>query len=116
MSPRGRPRLTVKKDLPALYFYIGRRLRQYREKAGLSQAELADKTAYISRTSIVQIETGKQRVSIEDLFVLAMTLGIQPGKLLPVASPVILLNKEDAFLEYLESGGANREAGLPWQN
>lgn len=66
----------------ALYRDFGRRLRTAREAGGLSQSELAARVG-LGRTSITNIETGRQRVPLHLLLELAAALGVQPASLLP---------------------------------
>lgn len=49
-------------EIEAVYRSIGARIQMIRETLGLTQEELAQKLGY-TRTSIIDIETGKQRVS-----------------------------------------------------
>ena len=71
-------------SLQAPWFYsgLGARLREARVKAGLSQEALADR-ASLSRTSISNIESGRQRVLAHMVYVLAAAVGISPQELLP---------------------------------
>ena len=46
---------------------IGKKLREAREKAGLSQAQLAKELGYESSTAISLIEAGERRFKTEDL-------------------------------------------------
>jgi len=46
---------------------IGKRLREAREKAGLSQAQFAKELGYESATAISLIEAGERRFKAEDL-------------------------------------------------
>ena len=46
---------------------IGRRLREARDSAGLSQAELAKALGYESATAVSLIEAGERKFKIEDL-------------------------------------------------
>jgi transcriptional regulator with XRE-family HTH domain len=52
---------------------IGGRVRQAREEAGLSQADLA-KMVYVQRNSITSIETGKSEPSVSTLLLIATSL------------------------------------------
>lgn len=65
-----------------LYSLIGSRIRSLRKSEGTSQEELADKVG-VSRTSIVNIEKGRQRLSIHLLWLIADTLNTDPGTLIP---------------------------------
>ena len=62
---------------------FGAKLRTLRTHASLTQDELAG-AANISRTSIVNIERGRQGVSLSTLYRLAHALARPPGELLPV--------------------------------
>lgn len=95
-------RMTRDKDLPALYFYVGRRVRQLREANGLSQDELARKIK-LTRTSIVNFESGKQRIPLEDIYRIAKIFGVPAKDLLPDMSDEILMTTEQAFLSFLSS-------------
>ena len=49
-----------------LYLFIGEKIRKHRKNNGLTKEELANEIG-LSRASIVQIEQGKQRISIHHL-------------------------------------------------
>jgi transcriptional regulator with XRE-family HTH domain len=57
----------------ALYKQIGAKIRLFRQESGLNQAELAEQVK-LNRSSIAQIETGKQAVSIHTLYCMAELL------------------------------------------
>lgn len=63
---------------------FGALLREHRYDQRMSQEQLA-RAAGLSRTSVVNIEKGRQGVSLESLYKLAAALGRQPGDLLPSA-------------------------------
>jgi transcriptional regulator with XRE-family HTH domain len=65
-----------------LYQELGRRLREAREAAQLTQAGLAARVA-LSRTSITNIEQGRQRLTVDSLVRLAAVVGVDPRQLLP---------------------------------
>jgi DNA-binding XRE family transcriptional regulator len=60
-------------DRDMLYEQIGAKIRKYRKDSGLNQEELAQKVD-LNRSSIAQIETGKQAVSIHTLYSMAELL------------------------------------------
>lgn len=66
------------------YFYeeLGRRVREAREAAGLTQEELAQRVE-LSRASVANIERGNQRVALHKFVELAQALGVEPLRLLP---------------------------------
>ena len=53
-----------------LYLFIGEKIRKHRKNNGLTQEELANEIG-LSRASIVQIEQGKQKISIHILYKVA---------------------------------------------
>ncbi len=66
------------------YFYaeFGAKLKLAREKAGLTQKELAERVE-LPRTSVTNIEHGRQRIALHQLVQLASALGTEPLDLLP---------------------------------
>ena len=60
---------------------LAQNLRCLRKSIGLSQEELADR-AGLHRTYISSIERSERNVSLENIFLLAEALGIEPGDLL----------------------------------
>lgn len=65
-----------------LYSAIGNAIREVRKAAGLSQAVLAA-AVNVTRTSIVNIEAGRQRLPIDLLFDISDILNVQATALLP---------------------------------
>lgn len=70
----------------AIYASLGANIRSRRESAGMSQEVLATKVG-LSRTSITNIERGRQSVFVHQLFSFAEALGIGPATLLPSPLP-----------------------------
>lgn len=66
----------------AFYVEVGQRVRSARERAGLTQDALALRVA-LSRTSVTNIERGRQRVLLHTLWDIASVLGVEPVALLP---------------------------------
>lgn len=60
---------------------LAHNLRRIRKATGLSQEELADR-AGLHRTYISSVERAERNISLENLFLLARTLGVEPGELL----------------------------------
>lgn len=71
-------------EVHGLYRHIGRRIQQFRTERHLSQDELA-RMVGISRTSVVNIEKGRQRLPIHTLWEIAGALHVDPHALLPGA-------------------------------
>lgn len=61
---------------------FGARVRELRERKGLSQEELAD-AAKLHRTHISLIERGHRSARLETIELLARALRVQPSELLP---------------------------------
>lgn len=65
-----------------LYTAIGIRIRQERERRDLTQEELAGRSG-IGRTSLTNIEAGRQRLLVHQLWRIARALSVQPRGLFP---------------------------------
>lgn len=61
---------------------IGRRIRAIRERLGMSQDELAQKTGYKSRSSVNKIEMGVQGLTQSKIKVFADALQTVPGEIM----------------------------------
>lgn len=83
-SVRGCSKLPTVLDLEKLYQRIGEHIRQYRKACQLSQAALAQRVA-LSRTSITNIENGRQKLLVHQLYAIANVLKIGPQNLLPLS-------------------------------
>ena len=66
----------------SLYRLFGDRVRKLREKRKVTQEELARRVE-LSRTSITNIEKGRQRVLLHQLVDIASALDAKPGDLMP---------------------------------
>jgi transcriptional regulator with XRE-family HTH domain len=72
------------KDATNLYKQIGALIRARRTDADLRQEDLADRI-HLTRTSVNNFESGRQRIQIETLYDVADALKVQPSELLPPA-------------------------------
>ena len=61
---------------------FGKRLREVREEAGISQERLAD-LAKLHRTYVSSVERGKNNISLVNIERLAAALGVTMGELMP---------------------------------
>ncbi|MEK7577997.1 MAG: helix-turn-helix transcriptional regulator [Patescibacteria group bacterium] len=61
---------------------LGRRIRRFRKRSGLTQEKLAEKVN-VSVTHVGLVETGKRRLSLKTLQKIASTLGVKAKDLLP---------------------------------
>ncbi len=75
------------------FFYreVGRRIRRAREARGLTQAQLASGTS-LTRTSITNIEKGRQKLLVHTLSDIAFALTVKPSSLVP---PLAAASPED---------------------
>jgi transcriptional regulator with XRE-family HTH domain len=72
--------LTMDKNI--VYKEFGRRLSDARKTAELTQQALAEQVG-LKRTSITNIEKGRQHIPLHMLFSLAAAVGVSPSTLLP---------------------------------
>lgn len=66
----------------AFYVDFGKLVRAHRQRLGLTQDQLGERVG-LSRTSITNIEQGRQKILLHQLFRLAESLEISPDLLLP---------------------------------
>ena len=71
----------------SLYHAIGERIRAERKALGFNQTDLAQEVQ-LTRTSIVNIESGRQRLPIHVLYSIATALGVSVSCFLPKESEV----------------------------
>src|SRR6266511_3625149 len=70
------------KGVSVFYEKVGDLLRARREDADLTQEQLGQRVG-LTRTSISNFESGRQRIQIDKLYEIAEVLKLQPGELLP---------------------------------
>ncbi len=75
-APRKSP-----KPIEAVHQSLGLAVRRIREAIGVNQEELAKRVG-LTRTSLVNIEAGRQRVILDDVEVFARALGTTPKHLM----------------------------------
>jgi transcriptional regulator with XRE-family HTH domain len=101
------------KDSNAVRSTLAERLRQAREQAGLSQAQVATKLR-IHRPSVSEIEAGRRRVSAEELSQLADIYGVSLSWLMQttteLADPAVELAARE--LAKLKKGDLDRVLDL----
>lgn len=95
--------MTMKINEDLLFKEIGKRLKAKRKEKKLTQADLA-KAAGVLRTSITNLEAGKQKVPLPVVYELCVVLGIDIGALLPSIDHV--LNQKTA--PSIEIGGRSQ--------
>ena len=69
-------------DVEKLYREIGRKIKEWRERRGLTQELLASQVL-LTRASIANIEKGRQKLPLHTLINIAVALEMQPASLLP---------------------------------
>jgi len=69
-----------------LYIELGILVRKNRDRLKLTQETLAERVG-LSRTSITNIESGRQKILLHHLFLLAEALSVSPQALLPTIQP-----------------------------
>jgi transcriptional regulator with XRE-family HTH domain len=67
---------------PKLFEIIGLKIKNFRENKKISQTELGD-TVGLTRSSVANIESGRQKVQIDTLYNIAQTLEVEIQDLLP---------------------------------
>jgi transcriptional regulator with XRE-family HTH domain len=91
---------TSPRDDGDLHTALGKKIRQQRQSSGLTQAELADRLS-ISRTSLTNVELGRQRLLVDQLYKMADVLNTRPQDLLPQPSEIIGASSNEAPQESL---------------
>lgn len=83
--------------VPALYKRLGATIKVQRRALGLTQQQLA-KQLGISRASLANVETGRQRVLVHQLYEFAGRLNVNVQELLPESSEANALQALDDLL------------------
>ena len=91
MPLRGATLVAVAVDTDAIRRHVAAALRQARSMHGLTQEQLAAQ-AGITRTAIVNLEKGRQGLSLEVLYRLCAALNLKVDELLPPLAAVISSN------------------------
>lgn len=78
----------MKTNEALLYKKLGQQLRQKRESANLTQAQLAERVTVL-RTSITNIEAGRQKAPLHLLYELCAVLQVDIKDMLPLMSDLV---------------------------
>jgi len=100
----------VDMEIELIYKEFGKLIKKSRTAANLTQAGLAKRVG-LSRTSITNIEKGRQHINLHMLYVLSDSIGVRPSDLLPDKDLVDLdinLNK------VLSKANVSEDAGIDW--
>lgn len=73
--------VSAKKEMESIYLAFGSRIRRIREALGLDQGELAKRVG-LNRTSITNIEAGRQRILLHDVEKFSKAIGTTEKALL----------------------------------
>lgn len=88
-------------DEDRLYQLVGQEFRRRRLKLGMTQADLANVTEEL-RTSITNIEAGRQRPPLHVLYRICAALGLEPGEMLPLVADIAVQPDIPVRIEALE--------------
>ena len=83
-----------------LYAEIGGRILATRKRANLRQEKLAE-AVQLSRTSITNIERGRQKIQVDTLYAIAEVLGVRPHALLPLPNQPMSETLQEGLSESL---------------
>lgn len=83
-----------------VYPEIGKMVAQRRKTLGMTQEDLAPQIG-LSRTSLANIERGRQKVLVHQLFALASALQMETADLLPKAVRRMATNSDVKFSQQL---------------
>lgn len=74
-------------EIEPLYAELGKRVLRERQRLGISQDALGKKVG-LTRTSITNLERGKQRLMVDKLVLIASELSVPVSELLPTPAKV----------------------------
>lgn len=108
---------TLMARVDSIYRAVGKRIRLARKNKGFTQETLSERVS-LTRTSITNIEQGRQKLLVHSLYVIANVLGVHPGDLLPNDEelvtdnidqriPVHLAKKEKNWISSVIEGGGD---------
>jgi transcriptional regulator with XRE-family HTH domain len=95
-----------------LYREIGEQLKRRRIDLGLTQAQLAEKIGGVRRTSITNIEAGRQHPPLSVLYDLCYVLGLEIIELLPTVAE-IKQHSDDKRSDYISIEIEGKVKNLP---
>jgi transcriptional regulator with XRE-family HTH domain len=78
------------------YKEVGNRIRKARQDRKITQQELADLVS-LSRTSITNIEKGRQKLLLHTLIQISEALSVEPAKLMPKKEAKLEIDLEEAL-------------------
>ena len=87
------PSTQIERVEEELHTALGKKIREKRQSSGLTQAELAARIE-VSRSSLTNMELGRQRLLIDQLYKMADVLNTNPQDLLPSRAEIISASRE----------------------
>lgn len=88
-----------------MYEQVGKRVHAARARLGISQETLA-KLVFLTRTSITNIERGRQRILLHTLMELASALRVPVTSLLPDPAPPVGPERAKIIVQEMSDKGA----------
>lgn len=96
-----------------IYSDVGSRIARARRATGLSQQKLAD-AVRMTRTSIVNVEAGRQRAPLHLLWQIAAVLGVEVAELVPTKADLATvsapLQLDATVVALIEQAAANDDS------
>ncbi|MDP1844941.1 MAG: helix-turn-helix transcriptional regulator [Sediminibacterium sp.] len=99
--------MTSDQNIDEFYIYVGEKVRFQRKKARMDQETLA-RHVNLGRTTIINIEKGRQRLSLEHAWLTAKVLGISIEDILP---PIETKSVEE-WKNEVQKVGINKETEM----
>jgi transcriptional regulator with XRE-family HTH domain len=98
-------------DTSTIYLALGKRLKESRKKAGLTQEQLA-KQLNLTRTTVTNIESGRQSVTIHLMYEISEALSVSISELLVRLNTSVISHKHNIEHEVSRTSamlGANNQ-------
>lgn len=96
--------MATEKELNEFYVNMGARIRKARIDHGITQEQLADSLS-LNRTSVTNIESGRQKILVHTLIEIADRLEASVGELIPI----LRQSKKSLNLKVLAPEGSSKE-------
>ena len=111
MPLNGPERKAIRMDTDSINIDIGRRIRNHRNRNGLTQQELADRTE-LTKGFISQLERGQVSASVVTLMDLIECLGTTPAEFFKDEEEQVVFTEKEYF-EKLDEQGNSRQWIVP---
>lgn len=104
--------MSLEQSIEAFYIQVGEKVRFQRKRAGMDQETLA-RHLNLSRTTVINIEKGRQRLSLEHAWLTAKILAISIEELLP-SSEMKTVDDWKSEVQKVGVGKQTEKAVLKW--